>query len=242
MFYFCLNGLLNLPSKEWSRSHRLFWRIFRLPWNWREWVWMSKHGWLLYQTTMRWEVCTQRRRRFWRKCGPIIICYKGWTWDKDPRKVELETKIQEVEAKIPEDQDLSNYATKDELPDLSPYALKTELPNVSTLTTKEEFNTKIQEIEASIPEDQDLSNYLEKQGLEWEIDDMHCMLRFNGLSRENGNRIFLQDYTHPDVRTQGWYISSNEGYLFFLLNNTSSPDIEIVRTSECFNSDNQGRV
>ena len=95
-------------------------------------------------------------------------------------KEELNTKIQEVEAKIPENQDLSNYAlkselpdlstyaTKDELPeevDLSPYALKTELPDVSNLTTKEEFNTKIQEVEAKIPEEVDLSNYALKTEL-----------------------------------------------------------------------------
>ena len=53
---------------------------------------------------------------------------------------------------VAEDQDLSNYVTKNEL---STYALKTELPNVSTLTTKEEFNEKIQEVEAKITENQD---------------------------------------------------------------------------------------
>ena len=122
--------------------------------------------------------------------------------------------------------DLSNYVTNDNLTDtLTDYALKTELPDISTLVTKDELNEKI-------PENQDLSNYLEKQSLEWDVNDLRAILRFNAMLKDKLTHLFIQDNLYTTIKDRGWFISAYEDKLRFRINNVNWSSNVIIEMTE----------
>ena len=117
-------------------------------------------------------------------------------------KEELNTKIQEVEAKIPENQDLSNYALKSELPDLSTYALKTELP--------EEVDLNPYALKSELP---DLSPY----ALKTEIFSLPQNVQIQQLLNDQGIMFHGTTSTFSLVRSEN---QTNQNHVFFTFKDT----------------------
>ena len=92
------------------------------------------------------------------------------------KKTDYNTKITEIENKIP---DISNLATK-----IALTAVENEIPNVSNLVNKTDYNTKVTEIENKV-NNQNYDEYIDSQEFnKLAADVFHARLTINQFNNK----------------------------------------------------------